>query len=83
MAIYSDAILESAFRRQEQGIKRKDENGDPIIVKEKSILHKVNWHRIILDEAHNIKDRSSNTARSVVIFFSFSLKHMHLIKNLV
>ncbi|KAI7893310.1 SNF2 family N-terminal domain-containing protein [Mucor mucedo] len=59
------SLLEAAFRRQEQGLKRKDEYGNPIIVREKSTVHKVQWHRIILDEAHNIKDRSNNTARSV------------------
>ncbi|KAL9548007.1 hypothetical protein MBANPS3_005884 [Mucor bainieri] len=56
------AIMESAFRRQEYGVKKV---GHAAIYKEKSILHKVKWHRVILDEAHNIKDRSSNTARSV------------------
>lgn len=40
--------------------------GKPALVKEKSVLHKINWHRIILDEAHNIKDRACNTARAVV-----------------
>ncbi|CEP18383.1 hypothetical protein [Parasitella parasitica] len=56
------SIMESAFRRQEYGVKK---TGHAAIYKEKSILHKVKWHRVILDEAHNIKDRSSNTARSV------------------
>ncbi|EFJ12572.1 hypothetical protein SELMODRAFT_123971 [Selaginella moellendorffii] len=30
-----------------------------------SLLHSVKWVRIILDEAHTIKDRASNTAKSV------------------
>ncbi|KAL1934289.1 hypothetical protein VTP01DRAFT_6471 [Rhizomucor pusillus] len=54
------SIIESCFRKQEYGVKRKQ-----IIVKEKSPLHQIDWHRIILDEAHNIKDRSCNTARAV------------------
>lgn len=54
------SILEIAFRRQEYGFKREGN-----LVKERSILHRIPWHRIILDEAHNIKDRSNNTARSV------------------
>ncbi|ORX97539.1 hypothetical protein K493DRAFT_329452 [Basidiobolus meristosporus CBS 931.73] len=54
------SIIESGFRKQEYGFKRK---GD--LIKENSILHKIGWYRIILDEAHNIKDRSCNTARSV------------------
>lgn len=31
----------------------------------KSLLHKIAWHRIILDEGHCIKDRKSSTAKSV------------------
>ncbi|KAL5730013.1 hypothetical protein ACHQM5_002892 [Ranunculus cassubicifolius] len=31
-----------------------------------SILHSVRWNRIILDEAHFIKDRRSNTAKAVL-----------------
>lgn len=32
----------------------------------KSTLHSVKWQRIVLDEAHSIKDRRSNTARAVL-----------------
>lgn len=42
--------LESMYRKQEKGFKRK--NG---IHKEKSIIHQIRFHRVILDEAHNIK----------------------------
>lgn len=59
------STIETAFRYQENG---KPKNGR--LVKGKSILHQIHWHRIILDEAHNIKDRSSNTARSVFHFES-------------
>ncbi|KAI7846895.1 SNF2 family N-terminal domain-containing protein [Circinella umbellata] len=52
-------LIEAEFRKQEMG---RVVSGH--LVKEKSILHKIKWHRIILDEAHNIKDRSSNTARA-------------------
>ncbi|KAL0081124.1 SNF2 family N-terminal domain-containing protein [Phycomyces blakesleeanus] len=54
------STMENSFRRQEFGSRRKGE-----LIKEKSIIHKIHWHRIILDEAHNIKDRSCNTARAV------------------
>lgn len=53
------AVLESAFRKQVSGFKRKGS-----IVKEKSAMHTVEWHRIILDEAHNIKERATNTAKA-------------------
>lgn len=42
--------LESMYRKQEKGFKRK--NG---IYKEKSMIHQIRFHRVILDEAHNIK----------------------------
>ncbi|KAJ3066565.1 hypothetical protein HDU99_003810, partial [Rhizoclosmatium hyalinum] len=54
------SIVESLYRKQQSGFKRKGE-----MVKEKSVLHAVNWGRIVLDEAHSIKDRSSSTARAV------------------
>ncbi|CEP61523.1 DNA repair protein RAD16 LALA0_S03e04764g [Lachancea lanzarotensis] len=54
------SVLESAFRKQNYGFKRK--NG---VYKEKSLLHNMNFYRVILDEAHNIKDRQSNTAKAV------------------
>jgi DNA repair protein RAD16 len=37
-----------------------------------SVLHRVRWRRIVLDEAHCIKDRRSNTARAV---FALSSKY--------
>ncbi|CAL1407082.1 unnamed protein product [Linum trigynum] len=33
--------------------------------KKSSVLHSVNWQRIILDEAHFIKDRRCNTAKAI------------------
>ncbi|KAA1070347.1 DNA repair protein rad16 [Puccinia graminis f. sp. tritici] len=58
VVLTSFAVLESAFRRQNSGFRRKGQ-----IIKESSLLHQINWHRVILDEAHNIKDRSCNTAK--------------------
>ncbi|SCW01284.1 LAFE_0D09186g1_1 [Lachancea fermentati] len=54
------SVLESVFRKQNYGFRRK--NG---IFKEPSILHNMDFYRVILDEAHNIKDRQSNTAKAV------------------
>ncbi|KAI9448512.1 DNA repair protein rad16 [Lactarius indigo] len=53
------AVLESCFRKQQSGFKRKG-----AIIKEKSPLHVVEWERVILDEAHNIKERATNTAKA-------------------
>ncbi|EEB97042.1 hypothetical protein MPER_03720, partial [Moniliophthora perniciosa FA553] len=53
------AVLESAFRKQQSGFKRSGK-----IIKEKSPVHQIRWNRIILDEAHNIKERSTNTAKA-------------------
>lgn len=58
VVLTSYAVLESSFRKQESGFRRKNE-----ILKERSALHAVHWRRIILDEAHNIKERSTNTAK--------------------
>lgn len=42
--------LESMYRKQEKGFKRKGG-----MHKEKSVIHQIQFHRVILDEAHNIK----------------------------
>lgn len=44
--------LESLYRFQEKGRKRKDE-----VAFQKSPVHQIQFHRVILDEAHNIKVR--------------------------
>jgi DNA repair protein RAD16 len=53
------AVLESSFRKEHQGFKRKG-----VTIKEPSAVHAIHWHRIVLDEAHNIKERSTNTAKA-------------------
>ncbi|OMJ14028.1 DNA repair protein RAD16 [Smittium culicis] len=64
VVITTYAVLESVFRKQTFGFRRAGE-----MIKADSILHKVDWFRIVLDEAHNIKDRSCTTARA-----AFALK---------
>ncbi|KAI0772507.1 SNF2 family N-terminal domain-containing protein [Trametes elegans] len=59
VVLTSYAVMESCFRKQHSGFKRKGK-----IVKEKSPLHAIEWNRVILDEAHNIKERSTNTAKA-------------------
>ncbi|CCG22654.1 Rad16 protein [Candida orthopsilosis Co 90-125] len=55
----SYSVLESSFRKQQYGFRRKGN-----LVKEKSALHETEFYRVVLDEAHNIKDRTSNTSRA-------------------
>ncbi|XP_047322176.1 DNA repair protein RAD16 [Impatiens glandulifera] len=44
----------------------ENESDTEDIKSKKSILHSVKWNRVILDEAHYIKDRRSNTTRAVL-----------------
>jgi DNA repair protein RAD16 len=64
IVLTSYAIIESCFRKEKTGFTRKKQK-----VFEKSILHDIHWGRIVLDEAHSIKDRFCSTARAV-----FSMK---------
>ncbi|KAJ8111044.1 hypothetical protein ONZ43_g5720 [Nemania bipapillata] len=57
--IMSYNSLESLYRKQEKGIRRKD-----ALYKEKSVIHQIKFHRVILDEAHCIKTRTTMTARA-------------------
>jgi DNA repair protein RAD16 len=51
--------LESMHRKQEKGWARGEE-----IIKEDSPIHAIHWHRIILDEAHSIKSRTTGSAKA-------------------
>ncbi|KNC79961.1 hypothetical protein SARC_07660 [Sphaeroforma arctica JP610] len=53
------SVLESEYRRETKGMGKE-------LKRSPSTLHKIHWHRIILDEAHNIKDRSSSSARAAL-----------------
>ncbi|KZS92628.1 hypothetical protein SISNIDRAFT_412173 [Sistotremastrum niveocremeum HHB9708] len=59
VVLTSYAVLESGYRKQQSGFKRKGQ-----IIKEKSAMHQIEWNRVVLDEAHNIKERSTNTAKA-------------------
>lgn len=54
------SVLESVYRLQAYGFRRKTG-----LKKEKSVLHNTEFYRVVLDEAHNIKDRQSSTAKAV------------------
>lgn len=51
--------LESMFRKEHKGWNRSDG-----IVKEDSLLHSIKYHRLILDEAHSIKSRTTSVAKA-------------------
>lgn len=51
--------LESMYRKEVKGFVRKGENN-----KQDSVIHKIHFHRIILDEAHCIKTRTTMTAKA-------------------
>ncbi|CAK7267090.1 DNA repair protein rad16 [Sporothrix epigloea] len=51
--------LESMYRKQERGFSRTDG-----VYKEESLIHRIRFHRVILDEAHCIKTRSTMTAKA-------------------
>jgi DNA repair protein RAD16 len=51
--------LESMYRKENKGWKRNDG-----MVKEDSVLHAIQYHRLILDEAHSIKQRTTSVARA-------------------
>ncbi|KAF9884115.1 DNA repair protein rad16 [Aspergillus nanangensis] len=51
--------LESIHRKEWKGWNRNDG-----IVKEDSVIHSIEFHRLILDEAHSIKQRTTSVARA-------------------
>ncbi|KAH6840823.1 SNF2 family N-terminal domain-containing protein [Chaetomium sp. MPI-CAGE-AT-0009] len=59
VVIMSYNSLESMYRKQEKGFQRKAGT-----FKEKSIIHQTDFHRVILDEAHCIKTRTTMTAKA-------------------
>ncbi|EED21725.1 DNA excision repair protein Rad16, putative [Talaromyces stipitatus ATCC 10500] len=51
--------LESMYRKEMKGWNREDG-----IVKEDSVIHSIDFHRLVLDEAHSIKQRTTSVARA-------------------
>ncbi|KAL2483663.1 Helicase protein with RING/U-box domain [Forsythia ovata] len=66
----SDSAVKT--KRRDPKKERKSGEKENSVPTGKSLLHSVKWDRIILDEAHYIKDRRSNTARAV-----FALQSSH------
>lgn len=63
--------LESMYRHQEKGRKRKVDGVEKMNFKP-SPIHQIQFHRVILDEAHNIKQRTTGVAKAC-----FALKADH------
>lgn len=59
VVLTSYAVVESSYRKQRYGTKKNGINR-----KEPSMIHNKKFARVILDEAHNIKDRMSSTAKA-------------------
>lgn len=55
----SYAGLESIYRKENKGWSRGDG-----LVKEDSVIHAIKYHRVILDEAHSIKTRTTGVAKA-------------------
>ncbi len=51
--------LESLYRKESKGWVRQDD-----IIKADSLIHSIHWHRLILDEAHSIKQRTTGVAKA-------------------
>ncbi|KAL5604175.1 uncharacterized protein BROUX77_004361 [Berkeleyomyces rouxiae] len=56
--------LESLYRRQTKGLQRGKKGQPKVLVKTDSPIHQIDFHRVILDEAHEIKTRSTSTAKA-------------------
>eukprot|EP01114_Cavostelium_apophysatum_P014442 TRINITY_DN3755_c0_g2_i1.p1 TRINITY_DN3755_c0_g2~~TRINITY_DN3755_c0_g2_i1.p1 ORF type:complete len:774 (-),score=262.66 TRINITY_DN3755_c0_g2_i1:93-2366(-) len=59
VVLTSYSIIECDYRYEKYGHKVKGEK-----VFKPSLLHSIHWNRVILDEAHSIKDRTCSTAKA-------------------
>ena len=67
--------LESVYRKESKGWKRDDG-----LIKENSKIHAIHYHRLILDEAHNIKTRTTGGMSCNLASISHLLIHSQLPK---
>ena len=67
--------LESVYRKESKGWKRDDG-----LIKENSKIHAIHYHRLILDEAHNIKTRTTGGTNYNSADISHLLIHWQLPK---
>ncbi len=64
LSINKSSNVDEEFSDVERDIRQalKEQAKKPLV---ESMLHKISWFRVILDEAHVIKDRSTSTAKAV------------------
>ncbi|XP_056857617.1 DNA repair protein RAD16-like, partial [Raphanus sativus] len=55
----------SKVKRSKKKSKKQTLEEEDSVNRKKSVLYSIKWNRVILDEAHYIKERRSNTARAV------------------
>ncbi|KAI9724409.1 MAG: hypothetical protein M1812_000477 [Candelaria pacifica] len=55
--------LESLYRKEIKGWKRNIDS-ENVLIKSDSVIHAIKFHRLILDEAHNIKTRTTGVAKA-------------------
>ncbi|KAI9770043.1 MAG: DNA repair protein rad16 [Candelina submexicana] len=55
--------LESLHRKEVKGWKRNIDS-ENVLIKSDSVIHAIKYHRLILDEAHNIKTRTTGVAKA-------------------
>ncbi|KAJ5630525.1 DNA repair protein RAD16 [Penicillium longicatenatum] len=56
----SYSSLESMFRKQEKGWARTG----GVVKEDKGVIHSIHYHRLVLDEAHSIKQRTTGVAKA-------------------
>ena len=61
----ADASAEDQETQPSQGGSQSNKFGEDDVDLSDSLLHRTQWHRIVLDEAHKIKARTSNTAKCI------------------
>ncbi|KAJ2557601.1 DNA repair protein rad16 [Coemansia sp. RSA 1933] len=68
-------VMECGYQWERTGFRSKG-----VLRKEPSVLHHIKWFRVVLDKAHNIKDRSSSPSRAR---FALKMQHMWVITGML
>ncbi|KAJ2552349.1 DNA repair protein rad16, partial [Coemansia sp. RSA 1933] len=68
-------VMECGYQWERTGFRSKG-----VLRKEPSVLHHIKWFRVVLDKAHNIKNRSSSPSRAT---FALKMQHMWVITGML